>query len=89
MFKFSEKWIKQNELLNIMKESDVFLLTLKDIPVYHRAAPNKLFEYIFAKKPIIAAKLPTILSLTEKKCLNLLDFQQLLLLGIFVDTFLY
>lgn len=67
-FIFSKKWLKQCELIKLMAKADIFLLTLKDIPVYHRAAPNKLFEYMYLNKPIIAANLPIIRKLTENTC---------------------
>jgi len=52
-------WVDQSVLFEKIMDADVCLITLKDIPVYHRATPNKLFEYMFYKKTIISADLPS------------------------------
>ncbi|GAB6179355.1 hypothetical protein JCM14036_06740 [Desulfotomaculum defluvii] len=39
----------------LLEVSDICLLTLKDINVFKTALPNKIFDYMFFNKPIIAA----------------------------------
>jgi len=63
------RWMNQNELFELIRKANLCLVTLKDIPVYHRATPNKLFEYMNFKKPIIVADLPSLRDLSQGVCL--------------------
>ncbi len=58
-------WVEQSVLFEKIKDADVCLITLKDIPVYHRATPNKLFEYMYYDKIIISADLPSLRDMAQ------------------------
>ena len=45
--------IPRVELLNLYEEIDILFLQLKDIKMFEKTIPSKIFEYIAAQKPII------------------------------------
>ena len=61
-------FIEYNKLMKEISRADVCLLTAKDLPIYQMYVPNKLFEYMFYEKPIIASDLPYLNYLSEGVC---------------------
>lgn len=45
--------VPRNELLNFYTEADILFLQLKDIKMFEKTIPSKIFEYLASKKPII------------------------------------
>ncbi|MHA1223675.1 MAG: glycosyltransferase [Candidatus Heimdallarchaeaceae archaeon] len=62
-------WVDSSIVIKEIKKADVCLITLTDTPAYRRATPNKLFEYMYFKKPIIAANFEYLKELSEDTCL--------------------
>ena len=49
------KSIPKTEMPIILQQTDVCLATLKNIPLFATVYPNKVFDYMAAKKPTILA----------------------------------
>jgi len=47
--------VPRSDISVFIRESDLCILTLKDIPVFNTALPNKLFDYMYENKPILCA----------------------------------
>lgn len=62
-------WVDNSIVIKETKKADVCLITLIDTPAYRRATPNKLFEYMYFNKPIIAADFEHLKELSEDTCL--------------------
>ena len=46
--------VKKYEIPSLLKESDAVVMLLRDIPLYkYGMSPNKMYEYLASKKPII------------------------------------
>ncbi|WP_027128194.1 glycosyltransferase family 4 protein [Fusobacterium perfoetens] len=45
--------VPRNELLKIYEESDILFVQLKNIKMFEKTIPSKIFEYLASKKPII------------------------------------
>lgn len=45
--------IPRRELLNLYEEVDILFLQLKDIKMFEKTIPSKIFEYLATQKPII------------------------------------
>lgn len=59
--------IPQNELINYTSSADIGLALIENISIsYYHALPNKLFEYIMAKVPVISCNLPQMKNIVEK-----------------------
>ncbi|MDF1612102.1 glycosyltransferase [Stygiobacter electus] len=59
--------ISQNELINYTSSADIGLALIENISIsYYHALPNKLFEYIMAKVPVISCNLPQMKNIVEK-----------------------
>ena len=61
-------FVDKNSLMEEIWITDLCLLTAKDLPIYQMYTPNKLFEYMYYNKPIIAADLPHLRFLSEDSC---------------------
>ena len=60
-------FIKNNEIENILKESNVLLLPLGDnIQSKYLTSPMKLFEYMSTKVPVLAIDYPTVNMITSE-----------------------
>lgn len=46
-------WATRSELLNLISESIVGMVTYQDLPTYNEAEPTKLFEFLMSGLPII------------------------------------
>lgn len=44
---------ERKELLEFYRQADAFFVHLKDIPMYKKTIPSKVFEYVATKKPVI------------------------------------
>ncbi len=59
--------VPQNELINYTSSADIGLALIENISIsYYHALPNKLFEYIMAKVPVISCNLPQMKNIVEK-----------------------
>ena len=47
--------VPKKDVLKVLAASDVGLATLKDIPLFGTVYPNKIFDYMAAKKPTVLA----------------------------------
>ncbi|OPX81452.1 MAG: 2-deoxystreptamine glucosyltransferase [Pelotomaculum sp. PtaB.Bin013] len=47
--------VPRSEIGAFIQASDLCILTLKDVPVFDTALPNKLFDYMYENKPILCA----------------------------------
>lgn len=63
--------VSHSEIGSFIKESDLCILTLKDIPVFDTALPNKLFDYMYENKPILCALRGETAILVEKEDLGI------------------
>ena len=45
--------VPRNELLKFYDETDILFLQLKDIKMFEKTIPSKIFEYLASQKPII------------------------------------
>jgi glycosyltransferase involved in cell wall biosynthesis len=62
--------VSHSEIGAFIREADLCILTLKDVPVFDTALPNKLFDYMFENKPILCALRGETASLVEKEALG-------------------
>ena len=44
---------ERKELLEFYRQADAFFVHLKDIPMFKKTIPSKVFEYVATKKPVI------------------------------------
>ena len=56
----------KKEMPEILNMADVCLATLKNIPLFATVYPNKVFDYMAAKKPVILAINGVIREVVEK-----------------------
>ena len=51
-----EEMVSNNEIYDLLSNVDVCFITLQDVPLFkYGVSPNKLFDYMYAKKPIICS----------------------------------
>ena len=62
--------VPRSEIGAFIRESDLCILTLKDIPVFDTALPNKLFDYMYENKPILCTLKGETASLVQKEDLG-------------------
>lgn len=59
--------VPQDELINYTSSADIGLALIENISIsYYHALPNKLFEYIMAKVPVVSSNLPQMKNIVEK-----------------------
>ena len=67
-------WVDRNEMLEILNQSMVGIVTYLPFPNHINAQPNKLFEYMSAGIPVIASDFPLWRQIIEnEKCGLLVD----------------
>ena len=67
-------WVNRNEMLEILNQSMVGIVTYLPFPNHINAQPNKLFEYMSAGIPVIASDFPLWRQIIEnEKCGLLVD----------------
>lgn len=67
-------WVDRNEMLEILNQSKVGIVTYLPFPNHINAQPNKLFEYMSAGIPVIASDFPLWRQIIEnEKCGLLVD----------------
>lgn len=59
--------VPRSEIGAYIQLSDLCLLTLRDVPVFNTALPNKLFDYMYENKPIICGLRGETASLVKKE----------------------
>ncbi|MZP29499.1 glycosyltransferase [Heliobacterium undosum] len=63
--------VERSELGKYLAVADAYLLTLRNIPTFATALPNKLFDYLYFGKPIVAAVPGYTANLIESESLGL------------------
>lgn len=61
-------WITRTDLMNEIKNADICIITVKDLPIYKMYTPNKLFEYMYYRKKIIAPNIEFLKELSNNSC---------------------
>ena len=61
-------WITSTDLMKEIRKADICLITVKDLPIYKMYTPNKLFEYMYYRKKIIAPNIEFLKELSNDSC---------------------
>lgn len=63
--------VPRSEVADYISASDVCILTLKDIPVFETALPNKIFDYMYQNRPVICSVRGEVARLIEDEKLGI------------------